>query len=268
MHTRVAFGWALALLVAVPALAQDDAVRRQVSDARILSITATCFYGPHLDEAQAKRLCGYQSRGKLLDAAVARFGADATTGAAGLTARDLRAFVDSLLVVTMLEEEVRTVRDGLAVRLTMRGEENPGKLIDKLAVFTTDAGLRSGAQAETARHDQQAAEARMAAVPFEAEREFAAPPGPNAMSAETAFATKRLVPGMSQASVKGLLGNPGNYKQAVIGADTYVCAGYGNLWVVFRDGVISCLRTRLEYSNRYGTDCHCAGNYATILNAD
>ena len=268
MLVRIAFCWAMTLMLAVPALAQDDGVRRQVSDARILSVTATCFYGPHLDEVQAKRLCGYQSRGKLLDAAVAQIGASPTVRAGELTEKDKRAFVDSLLVVTMLNEEVRKVSQGLAVRLTLRGEENPGKLLDKLAAFKADPELRSGALAETAKHDRQAAEARMASIPFGGEREFAEPAGPDAMNVETAFATRRLVPGMSMASVKGLLGNPGIYRQAIIGADTYVCAGYGSLWVVFRDGVVSCVRTRLAYVKRYGTDCHCAGNYATILNAD
>jgi len=268
MHTRIVCCWALVLMLAVPALGQEDGVRRQVSDAQILSVTGTCFYGPHLDEAQAKWLCRNQVRGKLLEAAVQHFSANPTVQAAKLSPRETRAFVDSLLVVAMLDEEVRKVADGLAVRLTLRGEENPGKLVDKLAAFTTDPTLRAQAQEATAAHDRQAREARMAGIPFGGAQEFDRPAGAEAMSVETALATRRLVPGMSMASVKGLLGNPGAYRQALIGADTYVCAAYGKLWVVYRDGVVSCVRTRLEYRERYRTDCHCAGNYTTILNAD
>lgn len=271
MHTRIPCCWALVLMLAVwsgPAAAQEGGAHRQVSDAQVLSVTGTCFYGPHLDEAQAKWLCANQTRGKLLDAAVAQFGARTAVGRADLSPGDKRAFVDSLLAVARLDEEVRRVADGLAVRLTLRGEEKAGTLADKLAAFTANAQLRADALTATAAHDRQASEARMAAIPFGGEREFARPAAPNAMSAETALATRRLVPGMSMASVKGLLGNPRAYRQAFIGADSYVCAAYGKLWIVYRDGVVSCLRTRLEYRERYRTDCHCDGNDATILRAD
>lgn len=268
MLHRIALGWAITLVIAASALAQDDAVRRQVTDAQVLSVTDTCFYGPHMDAAQAKLLCGQQARGKLLDAAVARIGSTPTIREANLAKPDIRSFVDNLLIVTKLDEDVRKVSDGLAVRLTLRGEEQPGKLADKLTVFVTNPEFRANALAVTATHDREAAEGRMAGIPFAAEREFTAPAAPDAMSVETAFSTHRLVPGMSMASVKSLLGNPGGYRQAIIGADSYVCAGYGSLWLVFRDGVLSCTRTRLEYIKRYDTDCHCAGTPATILNAD
>ena len=52
------------------------------------------------------------------------------------------------------------------------------------------------------------------------------------------------------------------------GPESYLCASYGRIWVVFRDGVVSCLRSRLDYVRRYDTDCQCAGNYATILKND
>jgi hypothetical protein len=259
---------ATSLAVATPALAQNAGVRRQVSTARVLSVTTTCFYGPSLDEAQALRLCRQQARGKLLDTAMAQFSAETVVARSALPTKERRAFVDSLLVVTPLAAESRQVPDGRAVRLTLRAEENPGKLADKLASFKANDQLRADALATTASRDRQAAEARMAAVPFGGDQEFDLPASPNVLSAATALATHRLVPGMSVASVKGLIGNPTVLHQAVIGADSYLCAGYDTLWVVFRDGLVSCLRTRLVYDPHRGTDCHCAGNYATILNTD
>ena len=65
---------------------------------------------------------------------------------------------------------------------------------------------------------------------------------------------------MSLTSVKQLLGDPAGFRQSIIGAETYVCAAYAPVWVVFRDGVLACARTRLEYLGQYGTDCHCSGN--------
>ena len=55
---------------------------------------------------------------------------------------------------------------------------------------------------------------------------------------------------------------------AEISPATVMCAGYGRMWIVFRDGLVSCLRPRLDYVQSYGTDCHCAGNYATILKSE
>ena len=255
---------------AQPAPAPNDtaSVRRQVSGARALSTSSTCFYGPSIDEAQGKRLCGYHSRAKLLDTAVGQLAADPAVVRAKLTSTELRAFVDSLLRVQVVDEEARTVPDGLAVRLTLRAEEDPGVLTDRIAAFAGSPELRRAALAETAKRDRLAAEARMAAVPFGADREFRAREIENTMREDASFAERRIVPGMSMASVKELLGNPATLKQALIGTNSYVCAGYGRIFVVYRDGAVACLRTRLDYLRRYDTDCHCAGNYATILKSD
>ncbi len=245
-----------------------DAVRRQVSDERVFSKTVTCFYGPNLDQGQARRLCSQQARGRLLDDAAASLAHDAALAGAGLSTQDLRAFVDSLLSVAVADEEIRQVPDGLAVRLTLRAKTPQSGLGERLAAFAANPQVRAAALAETATRDRQAGEARMAAVPFGADREFRAKEMQNEMREDAAFAARRVVPGMSMANVKELLGDPPALKQAIIGPETYVCAGYGKIWVVFRDGVVSCLRSRLDYVQRYGTDCHCAGNYATILKND
>ncbi|WP_428564295.1 MAG: hypothetical protein ACP59X_01960 [Solidesulfovibrio sp. DCME] len=245
-----------------------DGLRRQVSDERVFSKATTCFYGPHMDQAQAKRLCAQQARGRLLDDAAAALARDPALGNAHLSPGDLRAFVDSMLAVAVADEEVRQVPDGLAVRLTLRAKTPNAALGDRLMAFASNPELRAAALAETATRDRQAAEARMAAIPFGADREFRAKEMENEMREDAAFAARRVVPGMSMGSVKELLGDPPAIKQSVIGPETYVCAGYGRVWVVFRDGVVSCLRSRLDYVARYATDCHCAGNYATILKND
>lgn len=243
-------------------------VRRQVSDARVFSATSTCFYGQGMDAGQAKRLCAYQTRGKLIDAAASGLAADPAVARLSLAPQDLRAFADSLMQVTVADEEVRPVPDGLAVRLTLQAKTPGASLAERVTAFAADGQLRAAALAETARRDREAAAARAAAVPFGADREFRAKGMEREMREDASFAARRIVPGMSMADVKELLGDPPAIKQAVIGPETYVCAGYGKIWVVFRDGLVSCLRTRLDYVDRYATDCHCAGNYATILKND
>ncbi|EHJ48052.1 hypothetical protein DFW101_2046 [Solidesulfovibrio carbinoliphilus subsp. oakridgensis] len=258
----------LAPVSPAPGADGSGAVRRQVSDARAFSTTSTCFYGPQMDQGQAKRLCADQTRAKLLDAAAGILAPEPAVAAARLSPGDVRAFVDSLLRVAVADEEVRPAADGLAVRLTLRAEAPADTLAERLAAFAANPELRAAALAETAARDRRAAEARLAAVPFGADREFRAREIREGMREDAAFAARQVVPGMSMAGVKELLGNPPAMKQAVIGPESYVCAGYGRVWVVFRDGLVSCLRTRLDYVARYGTDCHCAGNYATILKND
>ncbi|MHC1713207.1 MAG: hypothetical protein AB9872_13750 [Solidesulfovibrio sp.] len=268
------------LLAASAALAQPSAatpapqpdgngvVRRQVSDARVLSTSSTCFYGPHMDEPQAKRLCAYHSRAKLLDAAVGQWDTSPAVVQAKLSKAELRAFVDSLMKVSMLHEEVRKVPDGIAVRLTMQSEETLGSLAKELEAFAANPEQKAAALAQTLKRDRLAGEARMAAVPFAGDQEFQAKESGYGMRPEAALAERRIIPGMSMTSVKELIGNPINLKQSVIGQDTYVCAGYGRIIVVYRDGAVACLRNRLDYVRRYDTDCHCAGNYATIIKSD
>ena len=247
---------------------EGPAVRRQVSDARSLVTTSTCFYGPTLDQSQAKRLCVHRSRGKLLDAAVSQLAEDPLVAAAGLSQIELRAFVDSLLEVHVINDEVRPAPDGLAVRISLEARTDHALLEQRLGMFTGDPRLKAAALAETAKRDRLAGEARMAAIPFGADREFRAREMEHSMSEDAAFAERRITPGMSMRDVKELLGNPATIKQSALGSETYVCAGYGRIFVVFRDGAVACLRSRLDYVRRYGTDCHCAGNYATILKSD
>lgn len=244
------------------------AVRRHVSDARALVTTSTCFYGPTIDQGQAKRLCAHHSRAKLLDTAVSQLAADPEVAKAGLSQKELRAFIDSMLTVHVINDEVRAAPDGLAVRLSLEARMDHALLSGQLAAFTTNPKIKAAALDETAKRDRLAAEARMAAIPFGADREFRAREMEHDMDENAAFAERRIALGMSMRDVKELMGNPATIKQSAIGAETYVCAGYGRVFVVFRDGAVACLRSRLDFLRHYGTDCHCAGNYATILKND
>jgi len=71
-------------------------------------------------------------------------------------------------------------------------------------------------------------------------------------------------PGMGVAEVRELLGEPRG-AAASVQSGQYLCLGYGRVWVVFEDGQVSCLRSRLEYVARYDSNCHCAGNAMNIV---
>ncbi|MBI4805322.1 MAG: hypothetical protein HY795_08815 [Desulfovibrio sp.] len=75
---------------------------------------------------------------------------------------------------------------------------------------------------------------------------------------------KYVRPGMGMAEVRGFLGEPRGVA-ASVQSGRYVCLGYGRVWVVFEDGQVSCLRSRLEYVARYDSNCHCAGNTMNLI---
>ncbi|MFP5221128.1 MAG: hypothetical protein ACLGSA_02435 [Acidobacteriota bacterium] len=78
------------------------------------------------------------------------------------------------------------------------------------------------------------------------------------------LARRYVRPGMGVAEVRELLGEPRAAADSVR-AGRYLCLGYGRVWVVFEDGQVSCLRSRLEYVARYDSNCHCAGNAMNMV---
>lgn len=108
------------------------------------------------------------------------------------------------------------------------------------------------------------AEAEMAARSAGDPAEEQAAKTRRAMAGTARFAERQLRLGMSQADVRGLLGEPGAWIQGAPGED-FTCLGYGDVWAVFQNGELACLRTRLEYSRRHESQCHCSGRLATFL---
>ena len=81
-------------------------LRRQVSDVRAVTATISCFYGPHIEQNEARRLCLAQARGKLLDTAAAQFAHDPEVARSGIQGQNLRALADSLRVNRQVIEVV------------------------------------------------------------------------------------------------------------------------------------------------------------------
>ncbi len=70
------------------------------------------------------------------------------------------------------------------------------------------------------------------------------------LSDDEELARRYVRPGMGVAEVRELLGDP---RGATVSDSSgrFVCLGYGRVWVVFEDGQVSCLRSRLVYAGRY-----------------
>ena len=67
------------------------------------------------------------------------------------------------------------------------------------------------------------------------------------------------VKGMTPDEVERLLGPPRAVKANAADSTVFECRNYGDLWLVFRDGLLDCKRTKLRHQQRYGGDCHCSG---------
>jgi len=84
------------------------------------------------------------------------------------------------------------------------------------------------------------------------------------LSDDEELVRKYVRPGMGIAEVRSFLGEPRGAAVSVQ-SGRYACLGYGRVWVVFEDGQVSCLRSRLEYVARYDSNCHCAGNTLNLI---
>jgi hypothetical protein len=64
--------------------------------------------------------------------------------------------------------------------------------------------------------------------------------------------------GMTEDEVMRLMGEPRSVREHQ-GVSEWRCLNYGNVWVVFKNGLVACMRTELRYSRRKDSDCHCEG---------
>ena len=81
--------------------------------------------------------------------------------------------------------------------------------------------------------------------------------------AQKSTRTEQFVdPGMTRDEVRSFVGKPRAVRN---GTNGFQCEKYGDVWVVYKDGLVMCLRSRLEYKKRLGGECHCSGMFTTIL---
>lgn len=258
----VLVGIALFVCPGSMAWAAEGGERAPVRQVEVLTSARTCPFAPGTPEGRALRACYDQARAGLVDKAAPRLGEIAGRMGARLSTEELRAFAWTSLSPEVEHEEVRSTANAVTAVVRLGAEMDRTGLAERLASFGESRELRNAALAEY----------RAAPRP-DAGASGLMPPSGGQIAAEVTGgmsdirerAVKDLRPGMSMADVQGVLGDPKSVKQGLLGTETYVCAGYGRVWAVFRDGRLSCLRERLDYVSRYDGDCHCAGRLTTII---
>jgi hypothetical protein len=236
-------------------------LREKARDDLMATVGLTCAFGPETAEADARRQCHLKARTRLAARISGRVAAAARSLGLSLTDEEIAAYTLQTLRVEADREEIEPGPAGLTVRLTGRGVADLADLARKLPFYAENGDVRAAAVAQyrAARAEAEAA-ARSAGDPA-AEQ---AGKMRREMRDTARFAERQLRLGMSQADVIGLLGEPGAWTKGAPEED-FVCLGYGDVWAVFENGELACLRTRLEYNRRHDSQCHCSGRLATIL---
>jgi len=225
------------------------------------TVGLTCAFDAGTSEADARRQCFLKARTRLVAKMSVRVAAVAASMGLTLTDEEIAAYTLQTLKVEADREEIEPGLNGLTVSLTGRGVADLANLDRKLPFYAENADVRAAAVAQY----------RAARAEAEAVTRFSGAPAVEQagkmrqeMQNTARFAERQLRLGMSQPDVVGLLGEPGSW---IKGApdENFLCLGYGDVWAVFENGELACLRTRLEYNRRHDSQCHCSGRLATIL---
>ncbi|NDY55296.1 hypothetical protein G3N56_00860 [Desulfovibrio sulfodismutans] len=236
-------------------------LRSAVREDLFATVGLTCVFGPGVAEADARRQCLLKARTRLVAKMSERVAAAAASLGLSLTDEEIAAYTLGVVRMEADREEVEPGPEGLTVRLAGRGVADMANLAQKLPFYVANADVRASAVAQY----------RAARAEAEAARRSAGDPAQEQagkirrqMQDTARFAERQLRLGMSQAEVLGLLGEPSTSLQGAPD-ENFLCLGYGDVWAVFENGELACLRTRLEYHRRHESQCHCSGRLATIL---
>jgi hypothetical protein len=164
----------------------------------------------------------------------------------------------------VINEDVQKTGGAMRIQMTLQADEDMEQLDRKLAFFAENADVRQKALSDYHARNAGSGGPSNTEIVFPGQIEERARDIDRDMRQTARLAEENLRAGMGFSDVSVLLGDPKTVKEGAPG-ENYICMGYGRIWVVFKDGLTSCLRTRLDYSSRHRTDCHCAGRLATII---
>lgn len=241
-----------------------DEARGQVMRIQALSAASLCEFPADRTIASGKRFCWQRTRSKLIAQAAAYVEGLAGQKGLALSPEEIRAFADSMLTIRVINEDVQKTGGGMRIQMTLQADEDMDQLDRKLAFFAENADVRQKALSDYHARNAGSDGPSNTEIVFPGQIEERARDIDRDMRQTASLAEENLRAGMGFSDVSQLLGDPKTVKEGAPG-ENYICMGYGRIWVIFKDGLTSCLRTRLDYSSRHRTDCHCAGRLATII---
>jgi len=247
--------------------------------AQATTITAehTCVLGDNETKAQARKICYLEAKRKLLEKAGTVVVADTRIRDMQVQSDEVRAYAMARMRVKVVEEEFFVTSGNFAVRTIVSADVDVEDFAEVMTRMREEPQRFEGARDRARRAE------RLEDRVFDLRDRIDAygPGGPYAVDQEQALRsleeieaegraitegisrTSRLARdvvrrGMTESEVKRLLGEP-RAVRGHQGASDWLCLNYGNIWVVFKNGLVACMRTELRYSRRKDSDCHCEG---------
>jgi len=244
------------------------------AESRVLDAEHTYVLGENDTRAEARRICLLEAKRKLVEQVGTWVQSRTEVSNLALTDDQISTFSSAFVQVETATEQFFMSGEAFAVRVQVRAKVDPDAVAPRLVEYASrpdgrlklsrlsqrSQALRSEALAP-ASDDGSRHRALRSLEELEAEKAQ--------MAAETerlGQAAKVVVSaGMTMDEVQSLLGPPRVKKLNEATAAQYACHNYGRIWVVFKDGLVACTRTRLTYRQNYGGDCHCAGQASEVF---
>lgn len=233
---------------------------------RQIEVSHTYLMGDNESKSQARANCLNEVKRKAAEEAGVYVEVLSRSENFQLAADEVQSFAAAVLRVQVLKEEIKMVGESLAISLTVRAELDPDEIKRKLEAYDAErraAKLRKSQETQNAQGPSTPPSPVPTPTPTPEPLRLAPPADPAAVkaviAAEIEQASQRAATyaelGMTREDVEKLLGSPRSIKDG----NDYLGYNYGRVWVVFRDEMVACVRTRLEYSQRYDSDMHCTG---------
>lgn len=185
---------------------------------------------------------------------------------AEITEQDIRTFMGALIKVDVIGESLSTTGESIAISMTIRAIINSSAILEQILAVKEDQSLAKRIKEQ---QEQLAAmEAKIRELqaqlktatpdltkPARVERVeiFAKMSELEAIKFEIARKTKLAVDyvelGMTRKEVESLIGPPRSIATNYLGIISY---NYGNVWVIFENGVVSCIVRADKFIYYYG----------------
>lgn len=250
----------------------------------LLTAEHTYHLGDSDSKSEARRLCYLEAKRKLLEQAGVYTEAVSRTENFQLAQDEILSFSAAILNVNTDKEEWNLTGESFSLTMVVSARVDLDEVKARLEKLVADRNARQRLnedhEREKALEDEllarpQADTTRDAeALHQEREKHFRTLDELQRerqkilaeMDRATELAATLPEKGMTIDEVLDLMGMPRAEKGLVTATATYQCANFGRAWVVFKDGLVRCVRKRLEYDPKLGGDCHCEGfGYNFIL---
>ena len=250
------------------------------AETRTITAEHTCVLGDNESKAQGRKICYLEAKRKILEKAGTIVVADTEIRDMQVARDVVRTYAAARMRIKVVEEEFFVRGENFAVRTVLSAEVDMRDFDSTLKMMRENPREVSAARERALRMERLedraldlrgmiAAEDGPGAVPYLSEQQqiFRTLEEIEALSdAITAdmqrtgrLARQYVKRGMTEGEVISLLGEPRAAKNNENMPSAWRCLNYGEVWVVFRNGLVECMRSELRYEKRYGSDCHCAG---------